>query len=142
MDGELRALDTLAEKLRELDDVGVAIATEARAEVEAAARATAAAGTAPDGSAWKPTKEGGKPLAGAAGAISAVVSGTTRAVITLILRGHYVVHHFGRKGAKKGTGLPAREILPDPRKGNVPQAITDAIRNAAQRVLARTVGGR
>lgn len=134
-------LDTLVDELRAVDELGVAIATEARADVESAARAPAAAGTAPDGTPWAPKKDGGKPLAGAAAAISAVVSGTSQAVITLILRGRYVVHNFGRK-ATKGGGLPARPILPDPRKGDVPTAITDAIRAATARVLARRFGGR
>ena len=126
-------LHALAGHLRSLEDASGAIAREARADVEAAARATAEAGTAPDGAAWKPRKDGGRPLANAAAAITAVVSGTTKAVITLVIKGHYVFHNFGTKRE------PKRQILPDAKKGLVPAKITEAVRAAARRVVAREV---
>ena len=141
MDADLRPLDALIEQLEKLDSVGVQIATEARGDVEAAARATAAAGTTPSGEAWAPKKDGGgRPLAHAASAITAIVSGGSRAVIALVLRGHYVVHHFGRAKSKGGGGLPKRQILPS--SDALPPAITNAVQAAAERVLARVMGGR
>lgn len=131
-------LDGLIANLRSFDAVGVDIATDALPAVLAAARATAAAGTTPDGQAWAPTKAGGNaPLPNAASAITAVVSGTTKAVITLVLKGVYVFHQRSKSKGKKG--LPRREILP---VGALPAAIADVIHASARRVIGRQVGAR
>ncbi len=132
------AFDGLIATLRAFDAVGADIATDALPAVLAAARATAAAGTTPEGEAWAPTKADGKPaLPNAAGAISAVVSGMTKAVITLVLKGVYVFHQRSKSKGKKG--LPRREILP---MVDVPEAIASAIRASVQRVVARQVRAR
>lgn len=137
---ELGTLDQLVDRLRTLDRAGVAIAEEARADVEGAIKATASAGTAPDGTPWAPKKDGGgQPLRGAAAAVRAFVSGSSQAVITLVIRGRYVIHQFGRKSAK-GGGLPARPILPT--RGDVPPSVAKAIADAARRVASRALGAR
>lgn len=126
-------LETLSENLRRLDRIGVEIAEGARPRIEEAARATARAGTDAYGNAWEPKKDGGRPLANAASAISAEVSGVSKAVVTLILRGHHVFHH-------RGKGRRHRPILPSHAEG-LPSSMTDAIREAAGRVVARAMGG-
>lgn len=134
MAGAEEQLTELAARLRSLDAAGVEIATDALAGVQDAARATAAAGTTADGTQWKPTKKGNRPLVGAAAKITAIVSGSSKAAIVLVLRGIEVLHHFG-------TGrIPARPILPTEKTG-VPEAIRDAVRAAAKRVVSRKVKG-
>ena len=65
---------------------------------------TIAAGTTPDGKAWKPRKsDGGKPLAKAAAAVEVRVAGKT---IIVELKGHHVFHHYPTRGNE------AREIIP------------------------------
>lgn len=136
----------LAERLRSVKSSSYAIATAAAPELEAAARETATSGTDASGAAWAATKAGGKALAGAAGAISAVVSGSTVAVVTLILRGKYVFHQRGigkgkgKPDAKAGT--PAREVLPDVRRDGVPPKMLAILARVAQRVTAGIMGGR
>lgn len=134
MAGAEDQLTELAARLRSLDAAGVEIATDALAGVQDAARATAAAGTTADGTQWKRTKKGNPPLVGAAAKITAIVSGSSKAAIVLVLRGIEVLHHFG-------TGrIPARPILPTEKTG-VPEAIREAVRAAAKRVIARRVKG-
>lgn len=141
MDGDLTPLDELAARLEDLDKVGGKIATNARPGVERVARATAAAGTTPDGETWAPRKKGGgKPLADAASAITVVVSGTTRAVLTLVLSGVYVYHHRS-KTKSKTKGLPRRVILPEP-GDDLPSGIVSEIQKSAKSVLERLLGGR
>ena len=134
MDAELGQLDELVERLRGIDRAGVEIAEAAKVEILEIARETAAAGTTPDGASWAPRKaDGGRALEKAASAISAVVSGTTRAILTLVLSGPYVFHH-GAKGKRQ------RRILFDPAQG-VPDRMRAAIERAAAKVIARRVGG-
>ncbi len=131
-------LDGLIERLRKLDGVGVAIAEAALPAVLEASRATASSGTAPDGTAWQPRKDGSAALVNASAAISAVVSGSSRAVITLILKAPYVFHQLSKNKSTK-TGLPRREILS---VDDVPAPIVEAIQSAARRVITRSLGGR
>ena len=131
-------LDNLIARLRTFDEIGVAIATSALADVLDAARATASSGTTPEGAAWAPTKDGRRALPNAANAITAVVSGTTKAVITLILKAPYVFHQRSKNRSVK-KGLPRREILPI---SDIPAAISDAIQVSARRVVGRQVRAR
>ncbi len=125
------SLAGLISNLRKLDKVGTQIAESALPGVLQAAKATAAAGKAPDGSPWPQTKEDGRQaLPGAADAISAVVSGATKAVLTLVLKGVYVYHQ--RSKSKGQKGLPRREILP---VDSLPTTILDALHAAARRVV-------
>lgn len=140
MGDDVSQLDELVANLRRLDAAGVEIATTALPEVLADAKATAAAGASPEGQAWTPTKEGRPALPNAASAITAVVSGASKALITLVLAGPYTYHHASKnKSAKKG--LPRRPILFNPDDG-VPVRMAAAIGRAASRVVARTMGGR
>lgn len=130
---DLAKLDDLVANLRRIDAAGVAIAEEARPAILEEARRTAAAGTAPDGTPWAPTKDGRKALPNAASAISAVVSGSTVAVITLVLRGAYVFH-----SAMKGKGR--RPILPSLKDG-LPDKYEAILRAAAKKVFSRVLQG-
>jgi len=127
-DAELRAL------IARLRSIGAgapaAIAAEAAPGVEAAAKATAAAGTDPEGRTWSPRKDGAPALAKAASAITATARG---AIIELVLTGAYVYHHLGK-------GAPERRILPDGGAG-IPENIAAPIRDAARRVLERALRG-
>jgi hypothetical protein len=130
-------LDGLIAKLDAIAGIGGAIAADAAPGVQAVARKTAAAHTDPEGNAWKPTKDGRAALPRAPGAVTAVVSGTTTAVITLILKGVYIFHQRSKSKGKKG--LPRRLILD---VESVPPAIAEVISASAKRVLGRTMEGR
>lgn len=121
------------ERLGAMRDFDVEVAREAAPEIEKIVKATAAAGTTPEGEAWKPTKDGKRPLANAAHAVSARAVG---AVVQILLHGVEVIHN---KGA--GKTLPARRILPAS-AAELPPAITKALEDAAARVFRRTMGGR
>lgn len=135
MDADVDELRAIAERLRKVDGLGVAVASDVAPELEKAARASAAAGGTPEGAAWKRTREGTAPLRNAAAAIRAEVSGTNTAVVTLILRGHHVFHHYG----SKKRGLPKREILP--KAEELPEAWRKVIEKAAQARVQRTLRG-
>lgn len=146
MADDLAQLDELAAGLRALEKgASKAIAEEALPDVLEEVRATADAGTTPDGQPWAPTREGKRALPGAGAAITAIVSGASEAVITLILRGKYVFHHRGiGKGKGKAeakSGTPARRILPDPRKDGVPPRIVEILQRTAARVVAERLRG-
>ncbi len=129
------SFDGLIARLRKLDRVGTAIAEEALPSVLQAVRTTAGSGSGPDGSPWPATKKDGRQaLPGAADAISAVVSGATKAVLTLVLKGVYVYHQRSKSKGKKG--LPRREILP---VESLPDAIVSALHAAARRVIGDRV---
>lgn len=53
-----------------------------------------AAGTSPEGQAWKPTQKGNLPLRGAMGAVTVTASGDG---VDAILTGHYIFHQRGTK---------------------------------------------
>jgi UDP-N-acetylmuramyl pentapeptide synthase len=141
VDADLSQLDALAARLRKVDKVGTAIAQDAMPKVLDEAKRTAAAGTTADGKAWQARrKDGGRPLANAAAAISAAVSGLSVAVIVLVLRGVEVIHHRSKLRADAARGLPRRAILFDPANG-VPPKMREAIATSAKRVVAREIGG-
>jgi hypothetical protein len=139
VDADPSVLDRLITQLEGFDKVGVAIAKDALPGVERVVRATADAGTTPDGQAWAPKKSGGKALANASSAISVVVSGLTHAVITLVLRHPYVFHQRSQNRSVK-KGLPRRAILPEAHK-DLPSAIVDEVHAAAVRIVGRKMGG-
>ncbi|MCC6557188.1 MAG: hypothetical protein IT372_29910 [Polyangiaceae bacterium] len=109
------------------------LVTEAAPEVADALRAQlaqqVASGRAPDGSAWKPTKDGKKPLAGAAKALAVRAVGT---VVLATLGGHEVFHHYGTKL------VPKRQILPF---GSLPAELGAAIKAGLVRRFRRQMGG-
>lgn len=125
------ALDAMFDHLRGLKKLPEDVCKAAADEVLRAARATAAAGTTPDGTPWQATKGGGRPLEHAAERLSVNVIGR---LIVLTLKGVEVVHNFGTKWN------PKRPILPDGGAG-VPKNIATAIRKTAGRVFSRAMGG-
>lgn len=123
------AMTAFAAKLRNLRRLAVEGAREAAPALEAAVRETAAAGTTPDGAAWKPTKTGARPLANAPSAVSARAVGP---VVEVIVRGHHFLHHTGR-----ARGKVVRQILPT----RLTPALAAVVRRAVTRVFERLMGG-
>jgi len=107
------------------------VAREAAPLVERAIKATAAAGTTPDGKPWPPKRDGGRALANAAEHIVGSADGAT---INVTLSGPDVWHHFG------GGRNPKRQILPDA-GAEIPPAIFAAIDEVCRRRFQRAIGG-
>lgn len=103
---ELRGQATLPSRLGALAAPGV----------QAAAVAQVSAGRTPDGAAWPPTQDGGKPLRGAAGELSTV--GTSNG-LRVKLEGPSAWHDAGAGSA------PRRQVLPD--AGQVPDSYATAV---------------
>lgn len=131
MGGE-EALDGMIAKLRSLRDFSVAVAKEAAPLVEEVQKRTARAGTSVDGVPWEPLKYvGGRRLAKAAEAVSVSPAG---AIIKIILRGPYVLHHFGDGHA------PRSPIIPE-RGKPLPPAFKNALREGARRAFVAKMKG-
>jgi len=124
-------LDAMLLALRRLGELPTATAARAAPLVLEAVQKTAAAGTTPDGQAWKPRKDGGRALANAAGALSASSSGPT---VTISLDMPEVIHHYG------SAKVPRRQILPDAGAG-MPASVTAALKKAATQAFDAAVGG-
>ncbi len=105
-----------------MPNLGHEIAQEAAPALLALNKASANAGTSPDGKAWAPTKKGKKALVRAADALSVRVVGD---VVYLVLSGINVFHNASRRI------LPYRGIA-------LPASYGAACRAAAARVLARS----
>jgi hypothetical protein len=125
------ALAAMIDRLRSLATLPREAAKEAAPLVEEAAKATVAAGTSPDGEAWKPTKEGGKPLQNAAKAVSAVALGP---VVQIRVDGVEALHHNGTKR------LPRRQLIPYP-GDSLSKTITRALEAGAAQAFQRMIGG-
>jgi len=125
------ALNAMLEHLRGLKSLPEDIARAAAADLQEAARATAAAGKTPDGDPWQPKKDGGRALVHAAEHLVAKALGKT---IVLTLKGVEVFHNFGT------SRLPKRQILPDGGSG-IPKNVSAALRKTAGRVFSRAMGG-
>lgn len=132
-DSGIAALDEMIARLDALSRPEAAnrIAQRAAPAVTKAIQKTAAAGTSPEGDAWKPKKDGGRPLKNAAAHISGQALGP---LISVKLEGVDVFHHRGAKG------LPVRQILPDP--GTIPDPVRDAVLKAAREIVEETAGGK
>lgn len=114
-----RHLDALIERVRALRTLPSAVARRAAPKIKAAIDAQIARGQAPDGTTWKPTKKGEKPLRNAAKAVD-VTSSNSKVIVTLT--GPEVFHN-------SGTGKdPKRQILP--RNGEVPEHYARAVHEA------------
>lgn len=101
-----RELDSMIETIRELPNLAPKMAPAAAQAIGDAVRADLAAGRDPGtGEAWAPTKDGGKPMKGAAGALQVTVAGSK---VTLTMGPPYVFHHFGVRGAEARRVLPVR----------------------------------
>jgi len=126
------ALTAWAAKIRGLRTLAAEAAKEAAPLVQEAARATARAGTTPDGTPWAPKKDGGRALEHAAEHVTAKALGT---VVRIVLTGVDVVHHRGTRRA------PKRQVIPD-KGGAIPAPIVRAVAEGARRAFARLMGGR
>jgi hypothetical protein len=128
-------LAALSARLRGMKSVSGEIAAAAAPGVALEARRTANEGTTPTGEPWEGRKsDGAAPLKNASGAISAVVSGTTEGVLTLVLKGHHIFHQRGTKR------VPKRQILPTLEDG-LPKRMRAELEKAAGEVIARKLGG-
>src|SRR3954471_14793920 len=110
-------LDAMIATINKLPELGKRSAGDVALAVEAELRRTIASGTTPDGRPWQPTKDGARPLAGAANALAVVPVGTT---IYVRLTGPEARHHLGR-----GRGGIVREVIPTK---TIPAAMASAIR--------------
>ena len=114
---DVSQLDSLIGRLRELPTLARDAAPSVARAVDGELRAQLAAGKAPDGSTWQPTKDGRQPLQNAASALSVRAVGT---VVLARISGHYARHHRGwvRGGVR-------RQILPTAR---APEPVVRAVR--------------
>lgn len=129
MDGDAALADMIA-RLRRLGSEGLELAArEARPLVEAAAKATAAAGTDPYGNPWPLRKDGQRAIPDAAAAVDVVVRGPN-----LIIQAH--------RGAAVQNSLAGtrygRQVIPDAARG-LPPGMSAALREGASRALRRLV---
>ena len=129
----MAALDSMIERMKALGsrDVGARVAARAAPLVDAEIKRTAAAGRAPDGHAWKPKVDGGRPLQNAAAHIQTRAMGN---LIVTTLEGPTVFHHLGL------GGKPTRQVIPD--SGNVPPGVEKAVTEAAMSVCRDITEGR
>lgn len=79
----------------------------AASATEASLKATASAGTSPDGVPWAPTKTGERALENAADEITVRVAGET---IIVELKGNSVWWHYGTRGVAPRQVIPVRGI--------------------------------
>lgn len=123
MSAGAEALTRMVERVRALRTIETDVAQAARGPVEAAARATAAAGTTPDGAAWASRKDGARALAGAAGGVVVRVVG---AALQIVVQHPYVLHQ------------KSRQVIPV-EGDEIPAGVAAAIRAAAIKVFGRAV---
>ena len=123
-------IDELLSTLRALADektVAEAVAAEAAPRLQTALRASAAAGTSPEGRPWAERKQGGRAYAGAAGHIEAKNIG---AMVRVTLRGPEAYGHYGARG------MPVRQMIPDSGAG-MPPSVERALFDGANAVFER-----
>jgi len=96
--------------IRALPELGKRAAPDVATAIENELRRTIAAGTAPDGTPWKPTQEGETPLRNAAAAMGVAAVGPT---IYVRLTGPEARHHIGSaRGGVRRQVIPGRDGLP------------------------------
>lgn len=88
------------------------------------------AGIGPDGTPWKPTRDGGRPLKHAAEAVRVSVHGTT---ILFSVEGHHFYHHIGIR-------VPQRPIVPF-KSRTLPAPLAKAVLGALEREWKKTIAG-
>lgn len=120
-DGD-ETLRTIAKRLRAFGKANE-MAKEAAPLVEAAVKATAAAGTDPYGNPWKAKKDGTRALPDAADAVSVTTNGK---VLTITVTG----------GEAAQQRFKFRQLLPNKK---VPKAILDALREGARRAWMKAM---
>ena len=119
-----RSLERLPERVAEL----------AAPLLDAAIKATAAAGTTPDGKAWAPVK-----ASGARSNVHAAEHISTRAlgdVVRMVLDGPDVYAHFGKRGIQE-----PRTIIPLA-GGAIPVVVSEAIDKATAQAWSELTGAR
>jgi hypothetical protein len=98
-------LDAMIAKIQSMSQLAKRAAPDAAEAVREGILETIQAGTDPEGKAWAPRKaDGGRPLAGAAGAVKAGAVGTS---ILVRISGPEARHHLGR-----GRGGTVRGVIP------------------------------
>lgn len=117
------AMQGMIDKLRELGQSTETIAADIAPELRKELEGNIGASRAPDGTAWKPTIKGNKPLANADAALGVAAVGTK---VIAALRGVEARHHYGTV-----SGKVARPIIPGSKLP--PQIIALVTRIATQR---------
>jgi len=126
-------LEEMIASLRSLDELPTRTAELAAPALERALKATAAAGTSPDGQAWAAKKTGGRAMTNAAKAISVKALGP---VVRVTLDGPEVFHHFG-----KGSSEVRRPVIPDGGAG-IPDVVGKVLEEASARAFDELTGSR
>lgn len=129
MEGDA-ALRAFIDKLNGVDEGFLEeVALEAKPLVEAAVRATAAAGTDPYGKPWRVKKDGTRAMPNAAGAVVVEVAGD---VLQIKVSGGYAIQNaLG--------GDSRRQVIPSGDRP-LPPAIVEALEEALRRVARRRFG--
>lgn len=124
------ALDNMIAQVRALGGLPADVAREAAPLVQEAARATARAGKTPEGKSWVERKAGGRALANAADAVTAVAGDKT---VTIKVTGPEVFHNWG-----VGKTTPRRQIIPET-GDQIPSAVSAALIDGAERAFRKVV---
>lgn len=126
-------LDGYIDALRVLDEhFAESVAKEAAPRVQAALRASAAAGTDPDGTPWADRKEGGQAYANSSSKV------TAKALANIVQCGVTGPEVFGQFGAH---GMPTRKTIPAV-GDDLPPAIVDALTEGARVAFEKITGGK
>ena len=124
------ALQSWIARLRELGDSPKEIAADIAPELRRELEANVAAARSPDGTGWKPTLAGHKPLQGARRSLGVAAVGTT---VIAALHGIHARHHGGRV-----RGKMSRPILPG---AKLPAQIVELVTRVALHRFQRIVRG-
>jgi hypothetical protein len=123
------AMQSWIAKLRELGDSPKEIAADIAPELRKELEANVAAARSPDGTPWKPTLAGHKPLQGARRGLGVAAVGTT---VIAALHGIHARHHAGRV-----RGKISRPILPS---AKLPVQIVELVTRVAHQRFWRVMG--
>lgn len=126
-------LEDMVASTRALEGLPELAAKKAAKKLEQALKATAAAGTTPDGKAWAPTKVGGRAMANASSHVRVMALGP---VVRVVLEGTDVFHHYGR-----GKTEVRRQVIPDAGAG-VPELVARIVQEASDEAFAELTAGR
>lgn len=124
------ALDGFIGRVNGLEHLAEATATEAAPLVQSALRATAGAGTSPDGIAWKERKKGGRAYANAAEQITVKALSN---IVKISLTGPEVFGQFGASG-------PRRPMIPSA-DSELGPGVVSAMQEGASRAFDKIMGG-
>jgi len=122
-------INKMIAELRAIPGAIKAAAPDLAEDMRRSLAATANAGTAPDGSAWKPKKDGGRALVNAGSKIVVTAIGT---VLVAVISGPEAIHHYGTKKD------PQRQILPS--GGSLPDTLAQAFRAGVAKPFRKVMG--